>query len=70
MGTAWQNLPETDGTPLVGDLSSNFLGQDYPFEKFDLMYAGAQKNLAPAGVTIVILKKSLLGHVKGLPSML
>lgn len=70
MGTAWQELPETNGTPLVGDLSSNFLGQDYPFEKFDLMYAGAQKNLAPAGVTIVILKKSLLGHVKGLPSML
>lgn len=69
MGNAYYELPDTS-TPLVADISSNFLGQEYPFEKFDLMYAGAQKNLAPAGLTIVVLKKSLLGQVANLPSML
>lgn len=68
-GTAYHNLPETQ-VPLVGDLSSNFLGQKYPFAKFDLMYAGAQKNLAPAGLTIVILKKKLVANPNDLPSML
>lgn len=67
-GTAYQQLPITD-VPLVGDLSSNFLAQEYQFDQFDLMYAGAQKNLAPAGLTIVILKKDLL-TTTNLPSML
>lgn len=69
MGSAYYDLPETS-TPLVADMSSNFLGQEYPFDKFDLIYAGAQKNLAPAGLTLVILKKSHLGQVEGLPDML
>ncbi|MCH4170111.1 MAG: 3-phosphoserine/phosphohydroxythreonine transaminase [Lactobacillus sp.] len=71
-GTAYQQLPQTT-TPLVADMSSNFLGQQYDFSKFDLIYAGAQKNLAPAGLTIVVLKKTLLtdpNHPKNLPSML
>ena len=69
-GTAYHQLPATS-VPLVGDLSSNFLGQQYPFDQFDLIYAGAQKNLAPAGVTIVVVKKSRLAQVPaGLPSML
>lgn len=69
-GTAYHQLPATS-VPLVGDLSSNFLGQQYPFDQFDLIYAGAQKNLAPAGVTIVVVKKSRLAQAPaGLPSML
>lgn len=68
-GTAYQKLPTTK-VPLVGDLSSNFLGQLYPFDHFTLMYAGAQKNLAPAGLTIVIAKKKVLAQPNNLPSML
>lgn len=68
-GTAYQDLPVTD-VPLVGDLSSNFLGQVYDFTKFDLLYAGAQKNLAPAGLTIVVVKRELLNKESNLPSML
>lgn len=68
-GTAYHELPETT-VPLVGDLSSNFLGQTYDFKRFDLIYAGAQKNLAPAGLTIVVLKKKLLNQESTLPSML
>lgn len=48
MGLAYQKLPQT-AVPLVGDLSSNFLGQAYDFSSFDLIYAGAQKNLARPG---------------------
>ena len=69
MGLAYQELPQT-AVPLVGDLSSNFLGQAYDFSSFDLIYAGAQKNLAPAGVTIVVVKNDYLTEDHGLPSML
>ena len=69
MGLAYQDLPQT-AVPLVGDLSSNFLGQAYDFSSFDLIYAGAQKNLAPAGVTIVVVKNDYLTEDHGLPSML
>lgn len=68
-GLAYQDLPQT-GVPLVGDMSSNFLGQDYDFSAFDLIYAGAQKNLAPAGVTIVVVKNQYLAEANDLPSML
>ncbi|MFD1671080.1 3-phosphoserine/phosphohydroxythreonine transaminase [Agrilactobacillus yilanensis] len=69
-GTAYWSLPETK-TPLVADMSSNFLGQTYPYEAFDVIYAGAQKNLAPAGLTIVVIKKALLQQTAdNLPSML
>lgn len=68
-GTSYHNLPQTN-IPLVGDLSSNFLGQQYPFNHFALMYAGAQKNLAPAGLTIVVLRKDLIKDDPGLPAML
>ena len=69
MGLAYQELPQT-AVPLVGDLSSNFLGQAYDFSSFDLIYAGAQKNLAPAGVPIVVVKNDYLTEDHGLPSML
>lgn len=70
-GTAYHQLPQTDAL-LVADMSSNFLGQQYDYNAFDLIYAGAQKNLAPAGLTIVVFKKALLAdHETGiLPSML
>lgn len=55
-----EDLPETKDTPLVADMSSNILSQAYPTEDFGLIYAGAQKNLGIAGVTIVILNPDIL----------
>lgn len=55
-------------TPLVADMSSNILSEVYDFNQFDLFYAGAQKNLGPAGVTIVVLKKDILGETRTLPT--
>lgn len=68
-GTAFTQLPEVTA-PLVADMSSNILAQNYPFEKFGVIYAGAQKNIAPAGLTVVIVRDDLLGQVTGLPTML
>ena len=57
--------------PLVGDMSSDIFSRPWPFNKYDLIYAGAQKNLGPAGATIVAVKKELLGKTKRhIPSML
>ena len=63
-GTRFTDLPKTDAT-LVTDMSSNILSEVVDVKKFGLIYAGAQKNIAPAGVTIVIVKRDLLG--KALP---
>lgn len=68
-GTAYSKLPETNGIELVGDMSSNFLGQVYDMKKFGLVMAGAQKNLGIAGLTLVIVRDDLIGQVKNLPSM-
>jgi phosphoserine aminotransferase len=59
-GTRFNTLPDTDVT-LVSDMSSSILSEEIDVKRFGLIYAGAQKNIAPAGVTIVIVKKSLLG---------
>ena len=57
--------------PLVADMSSDIFSRRIPLEKFGIIYAGAQKNLGPAGVTLVIVRKDLLGTVeRTLPSML
>jgi len=69
-GTAYSELPDTGATELVGDMSSNFLGQQYDMKKFGLVMAGAQKNLGIAGLTIVIVRNDLIGKVKNLPSMI
>lgn len=69
-GTSFYQLPETGNVPLVADMSSNILAVDYPVSDFGLIYAGAQKNLGPAGVTVVIVKKELIGHSPVLSSML
>ena len=69
-GTRFTELPKTDAT-LVTDMSSCILGQEVDVSKFGLIYAGAQKNIAPAGLTIVIVKRSLLGNAsKVCPTML
>ena len=64
-GTRFTSLPKTNAT-LVTDMSSCILGQEVDVKNFGLIYAGAQKNIAPAGVTIVIVKRDLLG--KALPN--
>ncbi|MEL7342594.1 MAG: 3-phosphoserine/phosphohydroxythreonine transaminase, partial [Bacteroidota bacterium] len=60
-GTSWPFTPETSEIPLVADMSSNILSQPYQVEQFGLIYAGAQKNIGPSGVTIVIVREDLLG---------
>ena len=60
-GTEWQYVPEA-GSPLVCDMSSDILSRPVDVGKFGLIYAGAQKNLAPAGLTVVIVDKSLAGR--------
>lgn len=69
-GTAYSTLPDTGKTELVGDMSSNFMGQKYNVTDFGAIMAGAQKNLGIAGLTIVIVRDDLIGKAKGLPSML
>lgn len=60
-GTCISQLPHTGSVPLVADMSSNILSQEYKIEDFGLIYAGAQKNIGPAGLTIVIVRKDLIG---------
>ena len=60
-----------EGAPLVCDASSDFLSRPIPVERYGLLYAGAQKNAGPAGLTVVLLREDLLAHVPdGLPTML
>ncbi|MFA9948996.1 3-phosphoserine/phosphohydroxythreonine transaminase [Dentiradicibacter hellwigii] len=62
--------PETGNVPLVADMSSNILSRPIDVAKFGLIYAGAQKNIGPAGLTIVIVREDLLGEtLKGTPTM-
>ncbi len=60
-GTEWHYVPETGNVPLVADMSSNILTEEVDVSKFGIIFAGAQKNMAPAGVTLVIIDKSLAG---------
>ena len=69
-GSRFTELPQTNST-LVTDMSSNILSEVIDVKKFGLIYAGAQKNIAPAGLTIVIVKKDLLGNAMPIcPTML
>lgn len=61
-GTRYNTIPDTGNVPLVGDISSMILSQEIDVTKFGLLYAGAQKNVAPAGLTIVIVRDDLLGN--------
>ena len=71
-GTEWFTEPVVPaGVPLVCDASSDFLSRPLPVQKYGLLYAGAQKNLGPAGVTVVVVRRELLARVpKGLPALL
>ncbi len=69
-GTQFKAFPKTD-VPLVADMSSDIFSRDIAYDTFDLIYAGAQKNMGPAGTTAVILKEDILGKVqREIPSML
>jgi phosphoserine aminotransferase len=58
-GTQWTTIPDTGNVPLVADMSSDILSRPTDVKKFGLIFAGAQKNLGPSGVTIVVIKKDL-----------
>ena len=61
-GTSYDHVPDTGDIPLVADMSSNILSEVYDVSKFGVIYAGAQKNVAPAGVVILVVREDLLGH--------
>jgi phosphoserine aminotransferase len=70
-GTQYHEFPEVGDTPLVADMSSDLLWRPFNANAFSLIYAGAQKNIGPSGVTIVIIRKSWLEQANGnLPTML
>lgn len=60
-GTRYPEIPDTGNVPLVADISSSFLSEPMDISKFGLVYGGAQKNVAPAGLTIVIVREDLMG---------
>ena len=69
-GTQFKEFPEVQ-IPLVADMSSDIFSRTVDFSRFDLIYAGAQKNMGPAGTTLVVVKKDILGKVsRKIPSML
>lgn len=74
MGTHYEYIPETGNIPLVADISSCVLSEELDVSKFGLLFAGAQKNLAPAGVTLVIIREDLICEpeacLPGTPTML
>ena len=70
-GTQWSSFPDTGGVPIVSDMSSDIFSRPLEMEKFGLIYAGAQKNMGPAGVCLVIIRDDLLARTPDdIPSML
>ncbi len=70
-GTQWHYTPDAKGKPLVCDMSSDIFSRPVDFSKFDMIYAGAQKNLGPSGVTVVAMKEGFLAKAKeDLPTMM
>ena len=63
-GTQWHQFPYDSGQPLVADMSSDILSRVLDFNRFDLIYAGAQKNIGPAGACLVVVNKNCLGKIK------
>jgi phosphoserine aminotransferase len=69
-GSQWQKIPKTS-TPLIGDMSSDIFSRVIDFNAFDLIYAGAQKNMGPAGVNLLVVNPAILGKVKrAIPSIM
>jgi phosphoserine aminotransferase len=70
-GTRFTTFPDTGNVPLVADMSSNILSEQVDVSQFGIIYAGAQKNIGPAGVTVVIIREDLIGRAPGtIPTML
>jgi phosphoserine aminotransferase len=65
MGTQWQQFPDGKGIPLISDMSSDIMSRPFDVNPFGLIYAGAQKNLGPAGITMVIIREDMLERVPG-----
>ena len=63
-GVEFQGAPEVGDTLLVADMSSNFCSKPVDVSKYGLIYAGAQKNIGPAGVVVVIVREDLVGHAR------
>ncbi|MDX9808625.1 MAG: 3-phosphoserine/phosphohydroxythreonine transaminase [Sphaerochaetaceae bacterium] len=59
-GIEWQTFPDTKDVPLIADMSSDLLSRPVPVERFGMIYGGVQKNLGPAGATLIILRKDML----------
>lgn len=69
-GTQWHEFPDTGNVPLIADMSSDVLSHRVDFSKFAMIYAGAQKNLGPAGVTVVVIRKDMIEKTdESLPTM-
>ena len=69
-GTQWRSMPETKGVPIAADMSSDIMSGPVDMKNMGVIYAGAQKNLGPAGVTLVIIRKDLMEDVpEYLPNM-
>lgn len=70
-GTQWTQFPDTGDVPLIADMSSDILSKPFDVSKFAMIYAGAQKNLGPSGVTVVIIRKDFLETAQqNIPTML
>ena len=61
-GTEWQYVPETGNVPIVCDMSSDILSRPVDVSKYGILFAGAQKNMAPAGLTVVVIREDLAGQ--------
>jgi len=70
-GTQWQQFPNAEGIPLISDMSSDFMSRSIDIKPFGLVYAGAQKNIGPSGIAMVIIREDMLQRVPNtLPTML
>jgi phosphoserine aminotransferase len=70
-GTQWMEFPDTGDVPLIADMSSDILSKPFDVSKFSLIYAGAQKNLGPSGVTVAIIRKDMIKKANpNIPTML
>jgi len=70
-GTQWHHFPDAEGVPLISDMSSDFISRPFDVQQFGLIYAGAQKNIGPAGVAMVIIRDDMLMRVPDtVPTML
>ncbi len=70
-GTQWAKFPDPNGVPLISDMSSDFLSRQFDVKPFGMIYAGAQKNIGPAGAAMVIIRKDMLERTpKNIPTLL